>query len=173
MTSYLQRLHFGTFANNPRTRSAANTHTRKVFVVLRTFYKTEVSNRLTSVHSLSVCTSGCLSIALGHHTRLVCHSYHRPRSAPNREQISKKIMLIKSQLISILYHRHGYVAYATTVIDDIQNIATATYYDNSIPHPKTKVNSFSKIIAKLLKKHTTIYSLRPKKLTFVLFFSLF
>lgn len=90
MTSYLQRLHFGTFANNPRTRSTANTHTRKVFVVLRTFYKTEVSNRLTSVHSLSVCTSGCLSIALGHHTRLVCHSYHQSRSAPNREQISKK-----------------------------------------------------------------------------------
>lgn len=73
----------------------------KVFVVLRTFYKAEVSNRLTSAYSLSIYTSECLSVALGHHTRLVCHSYRRPRSAPNRQQTSKKIMLIKSHLISI------------------------------------------------------------------------
>jgi hypothetical protein len=44
------------------------------------------------------------------------------------------------------------VAFATTAIDDIYDIATATYYRKIVPHPKTKVNSFSKIIAKLLKK---------------------
>jgi hypothetical protein len=44
----------------------------KAFVVLRTFCKAEVSNRLTSVHSLSVCTSECLSIASGHQSHPVC-----------------------------------------------------------------------------------------------------
>lgn len=72
----------------------------RVFVVLRTFYSGSVKP-LTATHSLSVCISGCLSIALGHQTRLVCHSYRQPRSAPSRQQTSKKIMLIKSRLISI------------------------------------------------------------------------
>ena len=61
-------------------------------------------------------------------------------------------MLIKSQLISIYISPLGYEAFAPAVIDDIRLIATATYYGYSIPHPKNKVNSFSKIIAELLKK---------------------
>lgn len=38
----------------------------RVFVVLRAFYKVEASNHLTGAHSLLVCTSECLLIALGH-----------------------------------------------------------------------------------------------------------
>ena len=82
-------------------------------------------------------------------------------------------MLIKSRLISIYISPLGYEAFAPAVIDDIQFIATATYYDNRIPHPKIKVKSFSKIIAKLLKKCTTIYSLEQKNRDFSRFFSLF
>lgn len=82
-------------------------------------------------------------------------------------------MLIKSRLISIYISPLGYEAFAPAVTDNIQFIANATYYDNSIPHPKIKVNTFVKIIAKLLKKHTTIYSLEQKNRDFSRFFSLF
>lgn len=82
-------------------------------------------------------------------------------------------MLIKSQLISILYHRYGYVAYATAVIDDIKNIATATYYRKIVPHPETKVNSFSKIIAELLKNDPLYIVLSRKTAIFRGFFLFF
>ena len=132
-----------------------------------------MSNRLTAAHSLSVYTSGCLSIALGHQTRLVCHSYRQPRSAPSRQQTSKKNNAYQVAFDKHLYHRHGVAACAAAVIDGIQFIANATYYEKILPHQKNKVNTFSKIIAKLLKKHTTIYSLMQKNRDFSRFFSLF